>query len=305
MNTSREKHIFVAKPEKDYELLDSGNGEKLERFGNVVLARPDPQALWKKRLSEKEWEKADGIFVKSAAGGAWKFRPNAPKQWEIELAGLRFVIKPSTFKHVGVFPEQISNWQWMQEKIREAKAKNPEKSISVLNLFGYTGGATLACAEAGAEVCHVDGSRVAIKWAGDNARASKLENKPIRWIPDDAREFVARENRRGNKYDAIILDPPTFGRGPKGEVWKIENELLPLIESCRTLLSEHPLFILINGYAAGYSAIAYGNILFDITQKLPGSVECGELTLAQTSDMDTAERRLLPAGIMARWTSAE
>jgi 23S rRNA (cytosine1962-C5)-methyltransferase len=292
--------ILTTTPEKDYELLDSGQGEKLERYGSIVIARPDPQALWKKGLDETSWQKAQAHFVKETSAhhsevkAAWKLEKGVPKRWNIEFAGLQFVIKPAVFKHTGLFPEQRENWLWLKEIIGAAK-QNREK-ISVLNLFGYTGGATLAAASAGADVVHVDGSRSAITWARENADASQLTEKPIRWILDDARAFVEREVRRGNTYDGIIMDPPAFGRGPKGEVWKIEEHLLGLLNACQKLISRSPLFFLINGYASGYSALAYEHILSEVMKEHGGRIEIGELTIEEQS-----QKRLLPAGIFSRW----
>jgi 23S rRNA (cytosine1962-C5)-methyltransferase len=285
--------ILTTESEKDYELIDSGEGEKLERYGDVVVARPDPQALWPKRFPEAEWKKANAFFKRGSHNAAWSTRGDVPVRWTIEFGGLKFWIKLSAFKHTGLFPEQLGNWKWVQNHVRTA-----ERPISVLNLFGYTGGATLAAAVSGADVCHVDGSKVAIHWARDNAELSGLKDKPIRWILDDSAKFVQREIRRGRTYDGIVLDPPAFGHGPKGEVWKIEDHFLPLIENCRKLLSEQPLFFLVNGYASGYSAIAYKNSLDELVKKRGGTMEVGELTIVERS-----MRRLLPAGIFARWSS--
>ncbi len=290
MNNSPQ--ILSTQPSKDYELIDSGNGEKLERFGSFVLRRPDPQALWQKNAPSELWDKADAVFVNSGKTGNWKKNTEIPDSWEIEISGLKFVISLSAFKHTGIFPEHSENWNWIQETIQNAK-----RPVSVLNLFGYTGGATLAAAKAGAEVCHVDGSKVSVARASDNAAATGLETKPIRWIVDDVMSFVKREVRRGAKYDAIIMDPPSYGHGPKKEVWKIEESLSELIMECQKILSDNPLFVLINGYAAGYSDIAYKNNLIDLIGKREGEIEFGELVL------ETKENRQLPAGIFARWCS--
>ena len=296
--------ILKVKPAADYELLDSGDGEKLERYGEVVVARPDPQTLWKKNLTEDHWQKADAYFsptTPNPSSGrrgqdtAWSFRIDLPERWPIELAGLKFWIKLSAFKHTGVFPEQASNWDWIREKIKKSTRK---ENLKVLNLFGYTGGATLATAQAGAEVVHVDGSKSAIGWARDNAELSGLADKPVRWILDDAQKFVAREIKRGKKYDGIIMDPPAFGHGPGGEMWKIEENFLQLLDACKEILSDKPLFMIVNGYASGYSAIAYKNSLGDLLKEFGGGIEIGELTIAEKSG-----RRLLPAGIFARWSS--
>ncbi len=289
----KEITILSTKPGKDYELIDSGLGEKMERYGEVVLSRPDPQALWKKSLNEKEWNNVHAFFRREDKKSGWETKRNVPERWPIELAGLKFWIRPSAFKHTGVFPEQVSNWEWTMGKIAKANRK-----VSVLNLFGYTGGATLAAAKAGAEVCHVDGSKVAIGWARDNAELSGLQDKPVRWILDDARAYVKREIKRGRKYDGIILDPPAFGHGPNKELWKIEDHFLELMDLCQKVLSDKPLFYLINGYASGYSALAYANNLEDYFDGQGGQIEVGELTIEESRG-----GRLLPCGIFARWSA--
>jgi 23S rRNA (cytosine1962-C5)-methyltransferase len=278
----------------DYELLDSGEGEKLERFGKVILSRPDPQALWRKNLGESEWKKADATFIRHEAAGEWKYKNDQGKKqlekWSIDFAGLKFWIKPTAFKHTGIFPEQEANWDWLRSILKN------HAGADVLNLFGYTGGASLACAQLGAKVVHIDGSKSAITWARENAELSGLKDKPIRWILEDARVFVKREINRGNKYDGIIMDPPAFGHGANKEIWKIEEDFLILVEDCINLLKDKPLFFLINGYSAGYSSIAYNNILLPLVEKFGGSIEIGELTLEESKS-----GRLLPCGIFARW----
>lgn len=291
--------ILITKPESDYELLDSGNGEKLERYGDCVFSRPDPQALWEKSLTDKEWNQADFAFRRDGKKGDWIVKSGAPEKWQIQFHGLQFWIRPTAFKHTGLFPEQSSNWSWMQNLItKENKKRSAEDPIRVLNLFGYTGGATLACAQAGASVVHVDGSKVAIGWGKDNAALSGLAEKPIRWILDDARAFVKREIRRGNRYNGIILDPPAFGHGPNSELWKIEDHLPELLIDCASILSDEPLFFLINGYASGYSAITYENNLQPLLAKFGGTFEKGELTIEEVKT-----GRLLPCGIFFRWKS--
>lgn len=285
-----ESKVLITKACKDYELLDSGEGEKLERFGSVVLSRPDPQALWHKNLPEDEWKKRGGNFTRSERQGVWELRDSVPSKWQIEFGGLKFIIKPTAFKHTGIFPEQSPNWEWTKNLIQGTQ---PE----ILNLFGYTGGATLACASVGAKVVHVDGSKAAINWAKENAEASGLLDKPIRWILDDAQAFVEREIKRGRKYDGIIMDPPAFGHGAKGELWKVEDHFLELLDVCKQVLSDQPLFFLINGYASGYSAISYKNNLADLMKEYKGEIEIGELTIAEKGS-----ERLLPAGIFARWS---
>ncbi len=292
--------ILKTEPTEGYALLDSGDGEKLEQFGSIVVSRPDPQALWHKKLSPDVWQKADAIFISGDEKGSWKIKEGTSERWQITLADLKLWVRPTSFKHVGLFPEQVPNWNWIRETIKnyELGITNSKEPIKVLNLFGYTGGATLAAAQAGAEVTHVDGSKVAITWAKDNAEASGLAQKPIRWILDDARAYVRREIKRGKKYDGIIMDPPAFGHGPKGELWKIEVDLLELLSLCKEVLSPKPLFFLINGYASGYSAIAYENNLKELMKDSGGEIQIGELSLAE-KDSD----RLLPSGIFARWRS--
>lgn len=282
--------LKIVKANSDYKLLDFGRSEKLEQFGRVVLDRPDPQALSVKSLDELEWEKANGIFSRDEKSG-WLNNGNLPEEWVINYFDLSFVIRPSAFKHVGLFPEQAENWQWLKKNIN-----NNKKHLSVLNLFAYTGGASLACAQAGASVCHVDASKTAVEWAKANAKVSNLVDKPIRWLVDDALAFVTREIKRENKYDGIIMDPPIFGRGPKGQVWKIEEDLLGLVEKCFSLLSANPSFFLISGYAAGYSSLSYGELLQPLIDRYGGRIEYGELAIEQF-DSD----KLMPAGIFARW----
>lgn len=291
----------ITKTSKDYELIDSGWGEKLERFGKYMLVRPDPQALWPKNLPESAWKKADGYFSREENKGDWLLNKNVKDKWQINLGGLKFWIKPTAFKHVGVFPEQVGNWQWIEEILKTTKSKKASDDLEVLNLFAYTGGATLASAASGAKVVHVDGSKAALSWARENAELSGQKDKPVRWILDDARDFVRREIKRGRKYHGIIMDPPAFGHGPEGKIWKIEEHFLPLLDDCMKLLVDKPLFFLLNGYAAGYSATAYKNNLMTIQQKFGGSVESGELFIQESSAPAGNEPRLLPCGIYARW----
>jgi 23S rRNA (cytosine1962-C5)-methyltransferase len=302
--------ISITKESAGYALLDSGDGEKLERFGNVVLSRPDPQALWHRHLDEAAWKKADGHFTRSAQEGKWVMKAGTEKtaaeknekKWPINFGGLKFWIKPTAFKHTGLFPEQSTNWDWLREKIASAKASRKidgQTPLEILNLFGYTGGATLACAQAGANVVHVDSSKSAITWARENAELSGLADKPVRWLLEDARAFVEREIKRGRKYDGIIMDPPAFGHGLDKEIWKIEEHFLPLVENCMQLLKDKPLFFVINGYSAGYSAVAYENILHPLIEKYGGEIEIGELTIEESGHRNA---RLLPAGIFSRWS---
>ncbi len=272
-----------------YQLIDSGEGEKLERFGPYVLRRPDPQALWE-RVRPSEWVAADAWFERQGERGIWHFRGELPKEWEIQYAGFSFIIRPTSFKHVGLFPEQAPNWAWISEMVR-ASAAQP----TVLNLFAYTGGASLAAAAAGASVVHLDASKTAVDWARLNAEHSQLADAPIRWMVEDVMKFVDRELKRGNRYDGIILDPPSFGHGPKDELWKIERDLVPLMQKCRELVSPKPLFILMNGYASGYSHFAFEHLLEPMNAMHGGAVDGGELTISEEGG------RLMPAGIFARW----
>ncbi len=293
-------NIFITSADKDYELLDSGDGMKLERFGKMTVSRPDPQALWNKNLDEATWAKADARFIKAADSdekGKWVMTPGIPEKWPMRHGGVTMEIKLTPFKHTGIFPEQLTNWTWASDLIKKEIKNRP---ISILNLFGYTGGASLSAAAAGAEVTHVDASKAAITWANENAEASGLKDAPIRWILEDAAEFVKREVRRGRHYDAVIMDPPSFGRGAKGEIWKIEEDFLPLVDNCFKLLSDKPLFFIINGYAAGYSAIAYENNLKALKERFGGTLESGELALEESN----GSHRLLPCGIVSRWKSA-
>mgnify|MGYP001610042238 CR=1 FL=1 len=283
-----EKITLITKPSAGYELLDSGGEEKLERFGDIVLARPDPQALWPKGRGE-EWQKATGRYTRQNKDGVWQFsRSDLLAGWPIEFGGLKFLIKPTSFKHTGLFPEQLSNWEWL--------ALSTAEGVNILNIFGYTGGATLAAAKAGARVTHVDGSKSAVVWARENAKLSGLEDKPIRWITEDAITFLKREVSRGNKYDAVVMDPPAFGHGPDGEVWKFDEHFLELMDLVGKLLSDQPLFVLINGYAAGYSPLAFAYNLEPFVKKFGGSIEYGDLAIAESNS-----ERILPAGIFARW----
>ena len=283
--------ILKLEKQREYELVDSGLGQKLEKYGPYTFARPDPEALWNRSLTAKEWDNADLKFIRKGTRTQWIIKEGIPKSWTVEFGGLTFSIKPTSFKHTGLFPEQLLNWQWMEEVI-----KNENRKVKVLNLFAYTGGASLAAARAGAEVCHVDGSKTAVAWARENAELSGLSEAPIRWIVEDVILFLKREIKRGNKYDCIIMDPPSFGHGPKDELWKIEESFLGLIQLCKEILSDDPLFVLINGYTAGYSPITYQNNLMDMMTENKGSIEVSELTIKESNT-----QRLLPCGIFARW----
>lgn len=234
---------------KDYEILDTSGGEKLERWKEYLLIRPDPQIIWNTPHTDPLWNKAHARYCRSnTGGGKWEEYRKKPREWQVSYKGLRFHIRPTGFKHTGLFPEQAVNWDFLQEKIRSAG-----REVSVLNLFAYTGGATLACAKAGAKVCHVDASKGMVQWARENAALSELDGRPIRWIVDDCQKFVEREIKRGRRYDVVIMDPPSYGRGPGGEVWKLEDQIYPLLELCTRVLSDDPLLFLLNSYTTGLS----------------------------------------------------
>jgi len=275
---------------KDYELIDSGEGYKLERFSSYMITRPDPRAIWSK-ANPDFWKDADAIHKRNDAtsSGQWKIIKPPPTPWGVHYRDVTFALRLTEFKHVGVFPEQAVNWYWIEQQISG-------RAITVLNLFGYTGGATLFAAKAGAMVTHVDSARSAISWAKENAQKSGLSDKPIRWIEDDAYKFVVREGRRGSTYDAIIMDPPRFGRGAKGEVWKIEKDLPKLLDAALFILSKSPQFFLVNAYTADLSTIALYNIVATKLRKLGGSLTYGELALEERES-----KRLLPNGIFVRW----
>ncbi len=283
----------VARDWKDYEILDMANGEKLERWKDIIFIRPDPQIIWKNPSFPEKWKNINAKYHRSTTGGGnWEYQKNVPQSWKIQYKDLTFLVKPMGFKHTGLFPEQAINWDWMIAKIQGAK-----RPIKVLNLFAYTGGATVACSYAGASVCHVDSSKGMVAWAKENIKASGLENRPVRYIVDDVMKFVNREIRRGNQYDAIIMDPPSYGRGTNGEVWKFEENLPELVELCSKLLSEKPLFFLINSYTTGISSMVLQNILqLSIPKKYHGTVSCGELGLPMTNSS-----LVLPCGIYGRW----
>ena len=278
---------------KDYELLDCSGGERLERWGNVVLIRPDPQVIWNTPKEHPLWHRADARYVRSKEGGGhWECRRQLPEAWNINYRDLQFKISPTGFKHTGLFPEQAVNWDMMREKITGAG-----RSIKVLNLFAYTGGATLAAASAGASVCHVDAAKGMVHWARENAELSSLAERPIRWIVDDCAKFVEREIRRGNTYDAIIMDPPYYGRGPGGEVWKLEDQIYDLVKLCTGVLSDEPLFFLLNSYTTGLSASAMAYVLGVNMQKFGGGVSAEEIGLPVT-----ASGMVLPCGSSAIWS---
>ena len=283
----------VANKWQDYEILDMANGEKLERWGNITLIRPDPQIIWKEKTFSEKWKKADARYVRSSTGGgSWTYKNQVPKSWKITYKDLTFNIKPMGFKHTGIFPEQAVNWDWMMNKIQGSK-----REIKVLNLFAYTGGATVACLKAGASVCHVDSSKGMCEWAKENVATSGLKDRPVRFLIDDVVKFVNREIRRGNKYDGIIMDPPSYGRGANGEVWKFEENIAPLIELCMNVMSDKPLFFLINSYTTGISSQVLENLLrINIPKRVNGKFSNGEIGLPMTNS-----KLILPCGIYGRW----
>ena len=286
--------MWIADRWKDYEVLDCSEGEKLERWGKYTLVRPDPQVIWSTPKKQRGWKKMNGHYHRSTRGGGeWEFF-DLPEQWTIRYDSLTFNLKPFSFKHTGLFPEQAANWDWFSDRIKKAG-----RPISVLNLFAYTGGATLAAAAAGASVCHVDAAKGMVAWAKENAKSSGLEEAPIRWIVEDCQKFVEREIRRGHHYDGIIMDPPSYGRGPKGEIWKIEESIYPFIRLTAQLLSDKPLFFLINSYTTGLapSVLSY-MISTEIIPAHGGHVEAGELGLPVTES-----GLVLPCGASGRWES--
>ena len=284
----------------DYEFIDSGDFEKLERFGRYVVRRPEPQAIWRRSLTEQEWRRlADASFLRdgrSEERGEWRLRSGMPSRWTVDYAyegmRLRMRLGLTSFKHVGLFPEQAANWDFAMDKIR-----NAGRPIRVLNLFAYTGGATVACAAAGASVCHVDAAKGMVAWAKENAKASGLSEAPIRWIVDDCAKFVEREIRRGKSYDAIIMDPPSYGRGPGGEVWKLEDNLYPFVKLCARVLSNKPLFVILNSYTTGLAPSVLGYIL----QMLIGKDRGGKVTWDELGLPCTDSGMALPCGATGRW----
>ncbi len=286
--------IIVTKSSKDYELLDSGGGEKLERYGDYILARPDTQAIWKKSLDDSRWSKADAVFSHGAKSGKWSIKNPMPEFWSVTLNDVIFSVSLLPSKHLGIFPEQSSQWSWIEEKIKSRVSEG--KKVTVLNLFGYTGGASLVSAKAGADVVHVDASKFAVDLANKNMKNSNLSDKKIRFIVDDVRKFVEREIKRGNKYDVILMDPPVYGKGTKKEVWKIEEDLAPFLAQVKKIVSSDPVAIVLNGYASVYSAQSYKNLLSDITKDMNGSLVCGELSIEESTGS------VLPCGIFARWS---
>lgn len=283
----------IAENWKDYRLIDTSNGERLEEWKGVTLVRPDPQIIWKTERKNPLWRNADAVYHRSQRGGGeWEYKKRLPESWKINYGDLTFIIRPTGFKHTGLFPEQAVNWDYMSNLI-----KNAGRSVNVLNLFAYTGGATLACANAGASVCHVDASKGIVQWARDNAAASGLADKPIRWIVDDCEKFVEREIRRGKTYDAVIMDPPSYGRGPGGEVWKLEDCVYDLVQLCSKVLSDNPIFFVLNSYTTGLSPSVMSYLLNEtVAKKFGGSVSADEIGLPVVESKMT-----LPAGSTAIW----
>lgn len=275
-----------------YTLLDSGNGRKLERFGPYVLARPAAQAVWKPRLPETDWNKADAIFSREGEN-RWVKKLVGAETWDIQVAGIKFKLSVTDFGHLGIFPEQKKFWEWIQTKLKNATKPR------VLNLFAYSGGATLAAALAGAQVCHLDASKGMVAWARENAALNALQNAPIRWIIEDVSKFLKREMRRGSRYEAIILDPPSFGRGAKGEVFKIEEEILTLLDDCRALLSDDPLFILFSCHTPGFTPLTMQHLMQQMMQGCKGEIDAGEMILEGSENVLS-----LPSGTFARWQHA-
>lgn len=291
--------MWIADGWNDYEVLDTSDGEKLERWGEYILVRPDPQVIWNTPRRAPEWKKKNGHYHRSSKGGGqWEFF-DLPEQWDISYRDLTFHLKPFSFKHTGLFPEQAVNWDWTGEIIRRAKGENPSREIKVLNLFAYTGGATVACASAGAAVTHVDASKGMVTWAKENAAASGLADAPIRYLVDDCVKFVEREIRRGNHYDGIIMDPPSYGRGPKGEIWKIEERVFPLVQLCAKVLSKDALFFLINSYTTGLQPAVLAYMMkLAIQREFGGRVEADEVGLPVRG----GDGLVLPCGASGRWS---
>lgn len=290
--------LLLADQWQDYQILDAGYGEKLEKWKHIVLRRPDPQSIWPCDIHDPQWKEVHGHYHRSSrGGGSWEFRKKMPERWEISYSGLKFYIRPTGFKHTGLFPEQAVNWDWIMKKIRNAK-----RPIKVLNLFAYTGGATCAASYAGAaEVCHVDASKGMVQWAKENAELSGLSKNKIRYIVDDCHKFIQREIRRGNRYDAIIMDPPSYGRGPNGEVWKFEEELLRLLNASVQVLSDRPLFFLLNSYTTGLSPTAVHNLLeLIIRSEKGGFITSGEIGLPVRKN-----HLVLPCGLYGRWEAEQ
>jgi 23S rRNA (cytosine1962-C5)-methyltransferase len=296
----------MAAATNDYQLLDSGNMKKLERLGPYVLVRPSLAAVWEPRLAETEWRKADGVYTRDTGedGGKWTFYRKVQREFDVIYGNLHFHIRLTNFGHMGLFAEQVDNWDWLRAIVRKRMAATNDRNLYVLNLFGYTGGSTLACSQAGAHLVHVDAAKGVVDWARKNAELSGLADRPIRWLIDDAMKFVKREERRGNTYQGIILDPPSFGRGPQGEVFKIEDHLVPLLQSCKSLLAKDALFVLYSCHTPGFTPLTLENQLELVTGRRGGTIEAGEMTVAE-ENQGQLQGRLLPSGAVARWIAEE
>lgn len=283
-----------------YTLLDSGDMQKLEQIGPYLLVRPAPQAIWTPRLPRAAWDKADGVYVReSEGGGHWAWKSKVKREFDVLFNSLALELRLTNFGHLGLFPEQAENWDWLRRLIRARMKRTNDRNLHVLNLFGYTGGSTLAASQAGAHVVHVDAAKNVVDWARKNAKICDLDERPIRWIVDDALKFVKREQRRKTHYQGIILDPPSFGRGPQGEVFKIEKDLIPLLEACSEILGGDALFALYSCHTPGFTPITLANQLGELVGKRGGTLESGEMTVAETGG------RLLPSGAYARWSASE
>ena len=286
--------MWIADQWKEYEVIDCSNGEKLERWCRYILLRPDPQVIWSTPKTDRHWKKLNAHYHRSTKGGGeWEFF-DLPQQWDIHYGALTFHLKPFSFKHTGLFPEQAVNWDWITAKIR-----NAGPPVKVLNLFAYTGGATLAAASAGAEVTHVDASKGMVAWAKENAAASDLSNAPIRWLVDDCMKFVEREIRRGKTYDAVIMDPPSYGRGPKGEIWKIEDAIYPLLQACTQILSKNPLFFLVNSYTTGLQPAVLAYMIQTVMKPYGGITDAQEIGIPVSTNS-----LILPCGASGRWETS-
>jgi 23S rRNA (cytosine1962-C5)-methyltransferase len=297
---------IAGKSNDEYALLDTGRMKKLETVGPYTLVRPAPQAVWEAGLGEADWRRAEGVYTRDTGedGGRWTFHKKVQREFDLIFGNLNLRIKLTNFGHMGLFPEQAANWDWMRAAIRRRLERTNNRNLYVLNLFGYTGGSTLACSQAGAHLVHVDAAKGVVDWARKNAQLSSLEDRPIRWLVDDALKFVQREERRGNSYQAIILDPPTFGRGPKGEVFKIEDDLVPLLQSCRAILAKDALFVLYSCHTPGFTPITMANQLAIVTSGRGGKTEAAEMVVPEQG-RDKAGARLLPSGVYARWLAED